>query len=93
MTIRWPFSLSTARPHQADDPIPTDDDEPGEVCIANISPRERRRRLYAGLIQLGIGLAMLAVLLATGADRWWRLPLFLIFGGAAAGVLQWREKT
>ncbi len=65
----------------------------GEVCIANISLYERRKRLVYGVIQLIIGLMILAVLVGTGAERWWRLPLLLVFWGAAAAFFQWRDKT
>jgi len=64
-----------------------------EDCFANISPRERRRRLAAGVVQFVISLVILAALLATGVDRWWRLPLLLLFWGAATGFFQWRDKT
>ncbi len=64
-----------------------------EVCIPNISPRERRKRLAGGVIMLVLGLAVLAVLMATGASRWWRLALFPLFAGAASGFFQWRDKT
>ncbi len=64
-----------------------------EVCIANISPRERRKRLIGGIVQFIITLAILATLIALGVDRWWRLPLFLLFWGAATGFFQWRDKT
>ena len=67
--------------------------EIGEVCIANISLKERRRRLVAGVIPFGIGLALLAVLVMSGVDRWWRLPLLLLFAAAASGFFQWRDKT
>ncbi len=65
----------------------------GEVCIANISPRERRKRLMSGVVELVIAIPILAWLLAIHADRLWRLPLFLLFGAAAAGYFQWRDKT
>ncbi len=74
-------------------PTPTGGSEAGEVCIPNISRRERRKRLIAGVIQFAIGLAVLAVLIALGANRWWRLPLFLMFWGAAGRFFQWRDKT
>jgi hypothetical protein len=74
-------------------PTPTGGSGAGEVCIPNISQRERRKRLVAGVIQFAIGLAVLAVLIAIGANRWWRLPLFLVFWGAAGGFFQWRDKT
>jgi hypothetical protein len=67
--------------------------ESGEVCIANISPSERRKRLAFGAIQLAIGLGLLAVLLYIGAARWWRLGLLVVFWSAAVGFFQWRDKT
>ncbi len=63
------------------------------VCIANISPRERTKRLVAGAIPFVIGLVVLAVLVGTGADRWWRLMLAPLFWGAAVGFFQWRGET
>jgi hypothetical protein len=67
--------------------------ESGEVCIPNISTAERRKRLTFGLVTFAISLAVLAVLIATGANRLWRLPLLLLFWGAATGYFQWRDKT
>ena len=64
-----------------------------QVCVANISPRERRKRLMAGVIQFAVSLAVLTALVAAGADRWWRLPMVLLFWGAATGFFQWRDKT
>jgi hypothetical protein len=63
------------------------------ACVPNISPREGRKRLIGGLVQLTVALAVLAVLLLLGANRWWRLALFPVFWGAASGVFQWRDKT
>jgi hypothetical protein len=64
-----------------------------QVCIPNISTSERRKRLVFGLVELAIALAVLAVLMALGVDRWWRLALFLLFAGAASGFFQWRDHT
>ncbi|RIK43613.1 MAG: hypothetical protein DCC55_05070 [Chloroflexi bacterium] len=72
---------------------PAGGEEPGEICIANISPRERRKRLRFGIVTFVVGLAVLAALVVLGADRWWRLALFPLFWGAASGFFQWREKT
>ncbi len=72
---------------------PTDTPEVGEVCIPNISKRERRKRLASGVIMFVISLAVLMVLMAGGASRWWRLALFPLFAGAASGFFQWRDKT
>jgi hypothetical protein len=63
------------------------------VCIANISQRERRRRLIGGAIQFAVALIVLGVFLGLGVDRWWRLVVFAPFWGAAAGFFQWRDKT
>src|SRR5262245_16721378 len=67
--------------------------ESGEVCIANISPSERRKRLLFGMLPLVIGLAILAVLITIGASRWWRLALLPLFWAAAIGFFQWRDQT
>ena len=63
------------------------------VCIPNISPRERRRRLAGGVVSFVVSLTVLAALMARGVNRWWRLPLALLFWGAASGFFQWCDKT
>lgn len=69
-------------------------DEAGEeVCIANISPLERQKRLRFGITQFVISLVVLGVLIAFGADRLWRLPLLFLFWAAAVGYFQARDKT
>jgi hypothetical protein len=64
-----------------------------DVCIPNIGPNERRRRLKGGLIALGLAAVIGVILFAIGAGRWWRLALFPLFYAGMAGVFQWREKT
>ncbi len=64
-----------------------------EVCIANISPRERLRRLISGVIPFLLALALLTWQVSEGIDRLWRLPLLLLFVAAATGFFQWRDKT
>ena len=71
----------------------SEDDGNYEVCIANISPAERRKRLRFGIIQFVLGLVIFAALLITGADKTWRLILILPFGAGAASYFQWRDKT
>ncbi len=71
----------------------SESEELGEVCISNISPAERRKRLLGGVVGFVIALVVLSVLIAISADRLWRLPLFLLFFGAANGYFQWRNKT
>jgi hypothetical protein len=65
----------------------------GNVCIPNINTAERRKRLASGLVFFLIGLVILAVLMVTGAGRWWRLALLPLFWGATLGFFQWRDKT
>jgi predicted CDP-diglyceride synthetase/phosphatidate cytidylyltransferase len=64
-----------------------------EVCIANISPRERLKRLIGGVIPFVIALAILTWLISINANRLWRLPLLILFMGAGSGFFQWRDKT
>ncbi|MCW5873540.1 MAG: hypothetical protein KIS88_02720 [Anaerolineales bacterium] len=64
-----------------------------EVCIPNISTAERRKRLGFAVLAFGFGLAILAILVATGTDRLWRLPLLLLFWGAGSSFFQWLDKT
>jgi len=80
--------MSSASPTTFQSPEPI-----GAVCIPNISTAERRKRLRFGAITLAVSLVILAVLLASGLSRWWRLPLFLLFASAATGYFQWRDKT
>jgi len=75
------------------EPSNEEQEETYEVCLANISPLERRKRLRYGIIQFVISLVILAALLITGADKLWRLPLFFMFAAAATGFYQWRDKT
>lgn len=74
-------------------PTPTGTLKSGEVCVPNISLRERRKRLAGGVIAFMITLAVLAVLVATNTSHWWRLALFPLWAGAASGFFQWRDKT
>jgi hypothetical protein len=92
--------MQTATSLRFSDPViqpgpfsPQEDDGIYEVCIANISPAERRKRLNFGIIQFVIGLVILAVFMLIGVDKVWRLTLVFPFGAAAAGFFQWRDKT
>ena len=64
-----------------------------EVCIANISPLERQKRLRFGITQFAITLIILGGMLAFGVDRLWRLPLLFLFWASAIGYFQARDKT
>ena len=72
---------------------PGDDSRPNELCVPNISPAERRKRLLAGAVQFAVSLVILGWMLAPGVDRMWRIAMLLPWWGAAAGFFQWRDKT
>src|SRR5262245_42654956 len=64
------------------------DEEVEEVCIANISPLERQKRLRFGIQQFITTLVILAILIVLGVNHFWRLPLLLMFWAAAVGFFQ-----
>ena len=68
-------------------------EEGEEVCISNISPLEREKRLRFGISQFVVTLSILGWLILFGADRLWRLPLLFMFWAAAVGYFQARDKT
>ena len=93
MSIVWQAAVLGSESSQDAGRTPAGGSESSEACIPNISTRERRKRLAGGVMTLVISLAILAALMATGANRWWRLALVPLFAGAASGFFQWRDKT
>ena len=69
------------------------DEEVEEVCIANISPLERQKRLRFGIQQFVTTLVILGILLVLDVNPLWRLPLLFMFWAAAVGYFQARDKT
>jgi len=65
----------------------------GEVCIANISPKERQKRMRFGVIQFVVSLGVLGVLILFDVNPLWRLVLYFMFSAAAAGYFQAKDKT
>jgi hypothetical protein len=61
--------------------------------VANIGVGERRKRLTYGIVGLGVGVVIAAVLIVIRAPLVWRLPLFLVFNVGALGIFQARDKT
>jgi hypothetical protein len=65
----------------------------GDVCIVNIGPRERRRRMTFGVIGAAIALAIGGALIGAHVGRAWRLVVILPWLVAGIGVLQATGKT
>jgi hypothetical protein len=61
--------------------------------MANLGPRQSRRRLGMGAGMLAAGAVGLGGLLAMGAPRWWRVALAVPFWLAGLGFFQARAKT
>ena len=59
----------------------------------NLGRREQQKRLVFGIVMLIVAVALTVVLVRTGANRWWRLIVFLPFALAGHGLFQAREKT
>ena len=72
---------------------PSQKEENGEVCIANISPLERRKRLRFAARQFVIALVILAVMVALHFDPVWRLFLQFLFSASIVSYFQARDKT
>ena len=83
-------SVAAGRPHGSGSP---DELAGPTVCIANIGPQERQRRLAFGIVALVFGLALAAALILTGVHSLWRIVLFLPFASAGIGYFQARDKT
>lgn len=63
------------------------------MVIANIGPRERKRRLLVAAGASIVAAALAAILAAVDAPRGWRLLLFLPFWIGALGLTQARLHT
>jgi len=56
--------------------------------LANIGPRERRKRLLYGLAGLAVGAGLEVAFVLRAAPAWWRLAVFAAFWLGALGVMQ-----
>jgi hypothetical protein len=89
MTVNTPF-FADISPQK---PFSRQEEEIGEVCIPNISPLERRKRLNFAIRQFITSLVVLGVLIVLDVNPLWRLPLFLMFSASAVSYFQARDKT
>ena len=71
----------------------TSAEQTGEVCIANISPRERQIRLNFAIRQLLFTLLILATMIALHLNPLWRLTLLFMFSASTVSYFQARDKT
>lgn len=71
----------------------SDNDAVREVCIANISPLERRKRVNFAISQFIVTLVILGVLIILGLEPLWRLLLFFLFSASTTSFFQSRDKT
>jgi hypothetical protein len=63
------------------------------VCIPNIGPRERQRRLTIGIVMFAIVVLISAILVLAGAPRAWRLFVLFPAWVGSLGLFQAKEKT
>jgi fatty acid desaturase len=87
--MKLQFSSSTTNQL---DPLGNNQGE-SEVCIANISPKERKKRLNFAIRQGVVAVVLLVALLYFDVNVLWRLPLFFVFAAAISSFFQWRDKT
>lgn len=74
-------------------PSSHENDEGGTVCIPNISPKERKKRVQFAIRYFLFTLLVLGVLLAFDVNPLWRLPLFFMFSAATMSYIQALDKT
>jgi len=74
-------------------PSSHEDEESSEVCIPNISPKERKKRVQFAVQYFLFTLVVLGTLLAFHVNPLWRLPLFFMFSAATTSYIQALDKT
>jgi hypothetical protein len=72
---------------------PLGDEGANEVCIANISPKERKKRLDFAIRNFVFTLTIFAIMLYFDMNALWRLPLFFLIAASTSSFFQWRDKT
>jgi hypothetical protein len=63
------------------------------VCIANIGPHERRKRLVSGIVILAASVVISFLFVFYGVRPALRLPLFVPLYLGALGFFQARDRT
>jgi len=65
----------------------------GKAKLANIGPKETRKRLLMGVAMLAMGVVLAVIFTHAGVSRWWYVVLFLPFWMGTLGISQARKKT
>ncbi len=89
MTRTHPLFFADTKFHDASN----HDEEGGEICIPNISPKEREKRAQFAIRIFVFSLSLLAALVILDVQPLWRLPLFFLFSAATTSYFQSLDKT
>lgn len=65
----------------------------GKAGLANIGPKETRKRLIMGVAMLALGVVMAIIFTHTDVSRGWYAALFLPLWMGTLGISQARKKT
>ena len=65
----------------------------GKAELANIGPKETRKRLLMGVAMLAVGIVLSAVFAHADLSRGWYAALFLPFWIGSLALSQARKKT
>ena len=65
----------------------------GNAELANIGPKEIRKRVLLGVGMLALGGVLTVIFTHAGISRWWYSVLFLPFWVGTLGISQARKKT
>ncbi len=65
----------------------------GKTELANIGPKETRKRLLMGIVMLALGIVLAVIFTRADVSRGWYAALFLPFWIGSLAVSQARKKT
>jgi hypothetical protein len=65
----------------------------GKAKLANIGPKETRKRVLMGIAMLAVGVVLAIIFTHAGVSRGWYSVLFLPFWMGTLGISQTRKKT
>ena len=65
----------------------------GQAELANIGPKETRKRQFMGVAMLAMGVALAVIFTYAGVSRGWYSVLFLPFWMGTLALFQARKKT